>query len=135
MKKEKNDKAPKKNSALAAASLGRSATEHAHRHSNTGLASTGTNISYEGATAPGAGGSAGTGYASGKEATGEKVKAASDSNETRKESPAKTSNAVKAADTDHENEGYDEETADELELGDDDEFDDDEGEDEGDETK
>jgi hypothetical protein len=51
----------------------RSATAQVDPHSDRDLAGTGTNISYEGATAPGAGGSAGTGFASGKEATGEKL--------------------------------------------------------------
>jgi hypothetical protein len=100
----------KKSSAIGVASVGRSATEHAHRHSNTGLASTGTNISYEGATAPGAGGSAGTGYASGKEATGETIRAASDYNENRIGNPSKIKNAVKEKNVGPEDEGLDEES-------------------------
>lgn len=40
------------------------------RRSGGTLGNTGTNISYEGATAPGGGGSVGTGYSSGQEATG-----------------------------------------------------------------
>ena len=48
-----------------------SATEAArsHRHTDT-WSNQGTNISYEGPTAPGAGGSVGTGLASGQDATG-----------------------------------------------------------------
>lgn len=56
------------NNALYAASMGRAATAQVDPHSNRGLANTGTNISYEGATAPGGGGSVGSGYASGKSA-------------------------------------------------------------------
>lgn len=73
----------KHNSALAAAAIGRSATAQVDPHSNSGLANTGTNISYEGATAPAAGGSVGTGYASGKEATGETISANSDYEQNR----------------------------------------------------
>jgi hypothetical protein len=50
-----------------------SATENVHaRRSGAShrLANTGTNISYEGPTAPGGGGSVGTGYSSGHSATG-----------------------------------------------------------------
>ena len=70
--KKGNVKNKKGDSALLAASLGRSATAQVRRHSagDAGLATTGTNVSYEGATAPGGGGSVGTGYASGQEATG-----------------------------------------------------------------
>jgi len=42
------------------------------KHRDT-LAGTGTNISYEGATAPGGGGSVGTGNSSGQNATGSKI--------------------------------------------------------------
>ena len=67
-KKEKTDKKDKNihNNALYAASLGRAATKQVDPHTNRGLANTGTNISYEGPTSPGAGGSVGTGYTSGK---------------------------------------------------------------------
>jgi hypothetical protein len=68
----------RKGSALLAASIGRSATAQVHRNSRDQLASTGTNISYEGATAPGAGGSVGTGFSSGKEALGETIHTSSD---------------------------------------------------------
>ena len=54
------------NNALYAAGMGRAATAQVDPHSNSGLAQTGTNTSYEGATAAGAGGSAGTGYNSGQ---------------------------------------------------------------------
>jgi hypothetical protein len=40
------------------------------RQSSGNMGSTGTNVSYEGATAPGGAGSAGTGYGSGQDATG-----------------------------------------------------------------
>lgn len=49
---------------------------HARHHQGahgTSLADTGTNISYEGATAPGAGGSVGTGEASGQSASGSSI--------------------------------------------------------------
>jgi hypothetical protein len=52
-------------SALVAASFGRSAVGAVRHHTHEGFDKTGTNVSYEGATAPGAGGSVGTGYASG----------------------------------------------------------------------
>ena len=68
----------RKSSALLAASLGRSATAQVHRNSRDQLAATGTNISYEGATAPGGGGSVGTSFASGKEALGETMHTSSD---------------------------------------------------------
>lgn len=54
------------NNALYAASMGRAATAQVDPHSNRGLANTGTNISYEGPTATGAGGSVGSGYTSGQ---------------------------------------------------------------------
>jgi hypothetical protein len=62
----------KKSGSGDAAKLGaisQSATDAArsHRHTDT-LSNTGTNISYEGNTAPGAGGSVGTGQASGQDA-------------------------------------------------------------------
>lgn len=48
---------------------GRSATDHVRSQLAGGnMGSTGTNISYEGPTAPGAGGSVGSGYASGQSA-------------------------------------------------------------------
>lgn len=43
------------------------------RRSSGNLGNTGTNVSYEGPTAPGSGGSAGTGYASGQDATGARI--------------------------------------------------------------
>lgn len=43
-----------------------------HAHSSSG-ANTGTNVSYEGATAPGGGGSVGTGDASGQSASGSRI--------------------------------------------------------------
>ncbi len=43
-----------------------------HSHSSSG-ANTGTNVSYEGATAPGGGGSVGTGDASGQSASGSRI--------------------------------------------------------------
>lgn len=54
-----------------------SPTEAVRSRHTTGAnyANTGTNISYEGATAPGSGGSAGTGQASGQDATGARISA------------------------------------------------------------
>jgi hypothetical protein len=69
----KNKRHKKANSAFLAASVARSAVAQAHRHVHGTYASTGTNISYEGATAPGAAGSVGTGYASGKAALDERI--------------------------------------------------------------
>ncbi len=54
------------NNALYAASMGRAATAQVDHHNTRDLAQTGTNISYEGPTAPGGGGSAGSGYTSGQ---------------------------------------------------------------------
>ena len=58
------------NNALYATSMGRAATAAVDPHSDSSLAQTGTNVSYEGATAPGGAGSVGTGYASGQGGTG-----------------------------------------------------------------
>jgi len=66
------------NNALYAASMGRAATAQVDPHSNSGLANTGTNISYEGPTAAGSGGSMGTGYTSGQAATGTSITTDSD---------------------------------------------------------
>jgi hypothetical protein len=91
-------KAPAKKkggSALAAASLGRAATGQVRAHSaaTNGLASTGTNVSYEGATAPGSG--VGTGYSSGQSAVGETFSANSDYEQNRGGSPAKAAKKTK----------------------------------------
>jgi len=43
-----------------------------HRHTDT-WSNQGTNVSYEGPTAPGGGGSVGTGYASGQDAVGARI--------------------------------------------------------------
>jgi hypothetical protein len=132
MKKETNNPEHKKhNSALAAASLGRSATAQVTAHSGEGaLAMTGTNVSYEGATAPGAGGSVGTGYASGKQAVDATISANSDFAQNRGGSPSKTKAAAKskeAKDDDLEDEEVDED----LDLDEDDEeFEDEDEEDE-----
>jgi hypothetical protein len=64
----------RKVSALVAASIGRSATAQVRRHIHASFDQTGTNVSYEGATAPGAGGSVGTGYASGQAALDEHIR-------------------------------------------------------------
>jgi hypothetical protein len=66
------------NNALYAASMGRPATAAVNPHNTSDLANTGTNISYEGPTAPGSGGSAGTGYTSGQAATGATISTGSD---------------------------------------------------------
>lgn len=57
-----------------------SATSNVHARHHSGGAhwsDVGTNISYEGATAPGAGGSVGTGEASGQSATGSSIQSSS----------------------------------------------------------
>jgi hypothetical protein len=66
------------NNALYAASMGRPATAQVDPHRSGDLANTGTNVSYEGPTAPGAGGSAGTGYTSGQADTGSTLTTSSD---------------------------------------------------------
>lgn len=71
------------NNALYAASMGRAATAQVDPHSDRDLANTGTNISYEGATAPGAGGSVGSGYASGKSAAESSISTDSDYDQAR----------------------------------------------------
>ena len=58
------------NNALYAASMGRPATAAVDPHSDSSLAQTGTNVSYEGATGMGGAGSVGTGYTSGQSGTG-----------------------------------------------------------------
>ncbi|PZF71371.1 hypothetical protein [Taibaiella soli] len=71
--KEQADKEhPKKHSSAASIdSIITGATDAVHsRHASSNLGNTGTNISYEGATAPGGSGSVGTGYSSGQDATG-----------------------------------------------------------------
>jgi hypothetical protein len=107
-------------SALAAAGVARSATAQVDPHSNSGLANTGTNISYDGATAPGAGGSVGTGYASGKEATGETLTTDSDYAQGRGGSPNKPTNAVEPADTedDLDDDELDDEDLDDADIDD-----------------
>lgn len=70
----------KRSGALYAASLWRSPTAHAdpHNRHSSGYANTGTNISYEGPTAPGSGGCVGTGFASGKDAISDNLRSESD---------------------------------------------------------
>jgi hypothetical protein len=75
---ENHDDKQKKSRSGSAANLDsimRSATDAArsHRHHTT-WSNTGTNISYEGPTAPGAGGSVGTGMASGQDAVGARIR-------------------------------------------------------------
>ncbi len=95
MKKE-NQKNKKHSNSLLTAATAHSATAQVRRHSGGGLlASTGTNVSYEGATAPGAGGSVGTGFASGQPATGEKITVNSDFVQNRGGTPAKSKKAAK----------------------------------------
>ena len=98
MKKTNEDEKKKGGSALLAANVGRSATARVRRHSasDAGLATTGTNVSYEGATAPGGGGSVGTGYASGQGATGETIRTNTDFEQNRAGSPSKVKKAAKA---------------------------------------
>jgi hypothetical protein len=96
MKKQEDSTKKKHSSALKAASLGRSATAQVTHHSGEGaLAMTGTNVSYEGATAPGAGGSVGTGYASGKQAVDATISTNSDYEQNRSGSPSKKEKAAK----------------------------------------
>jgi len=113
-----NEDKKKGGSALRAASMGRSATEQVDPHSNSGLANTGTNISYEGATAPGAGGSVGSGYASGKAADDETISSNSDYTQNRGGSPSKTAN-TSAGKMKKDEEDTDEEDTDEEYIDDD----------------
>lgn len=71
------------NNALYAASMGRSATAQVDPHNVSGLEQTGTNPGYEGPIAPGAGGSVGTGYASGQEAVNPTIRTDSDYDQAR----------------------------------------------------
>ena len=84
---QNDEQLPKKenihNDALYAASMGRPATAQVDPHSNSGLAQTGTNTSYEGPVGAGAGGSAGTGYTSGQAGTGAKIATDSDFDQAR----------------------------------------------------
>ena len=66
------------NNALYAAGMGRAATAQVDPHSSSGLANTGTNISYEGPTAAGGGGSAGSGYTSGQSGVDSSISTDSD---------------------------------------------------------
>lgn len=59
--------------AWQAADVYRSPTTAVDPHNTHQYASTGTNISYEGATAPGSGGATGTGEASGQPADGSRI--------------------------------------------------------------
>ncbi|XZF14389.1 hypothetical protein ACTHGU_21615 [Chitinophagaceae bacterium MMS25-I14] len=82
-----------------------SATDAVHnRHAGSELGSTGTNVSYEGPTAPGGGGAVGTGYASGSDATGADISTTNE-NDLVRENPddakdEKSSEGKKAADDD-----------------------------------
>ncbi|MBS1630366.1 MAG: hypothetical protein JST27_09935 [Bacteroidetes bacterium] len=69
------------NNALYAAGMGRAATAQVNPHRTDDLANTGTNVWYEGATAPGSGGSSGTGYTSGQAGTGASISSPSDFDE------------------------------------------------------
>ena len=132
---DENKSSQKKNgsSALQAASMGRSATAQVDAHSNSGLANTGTNISYEGPTAPGAGGSVGIGYASGKEATGEKIATNTDYDKNRggRATEKNKDEETNTGKGDLEEVDYDEESHDDLE----DDQDEDEWQDEEDEMR
>jgi hypothetical protein len=80
-----HDKQKKRHSGTAASIDGiiNSPTEAARSHRHTDQWSNqGANISYEGATAPGGGGSVGTGYASGQDAVGARVSAGDESDYT-----------------------------------------------------
>ena len=118
MKKATNNSGHKKhNSALAAASLGRAATAQVRAHSGDGmLAKTGTNVVYEGATAPGGGGSVGTGYASGKQAVDATISSNSDFAQNRGGSPSKTKYTKKK----EQDEDIEDDRDDESDLGEED---------------
>ena len=118
MKKATNNSGRKKhNSALAAASLGRAATAQVRAHSGDGmLAKTGTNVVYEGATAPGGGGSVGTGYASGKQAVDATISSNSDFAQNRGGSPSKTKSTKKK----EQDEDIEDDRDDESDLGEED---------------
>ena len=96
---KKQEKKKKKkglhNDALYAASMGRPATGQVDPHSNRGLANTGTNISYEGPTSPGSGGSVGTGYSSGKSAVETRISTDSDYERARIEKENKDADEEK----------------------------------------
>lgn len=96
---KKQEKKKKKkglhNDALYAASMGRPATGQVDPHSNRGLANTGTNISYEGPTSPGSGGSVGTGYSSGKSAVEPRISTDSDYERARIEKENKDADEEK----------------------------------------
>lgn len=77
----------KKKGSIAYASIIRSATAQVQRHKDTSMAQTGTNVVYEGATAPGSG--VGTGYSSGQEATGETMRTNTDYEQNRATAPEK----------------------------------------------
>ena len=76
--KESHHKGGIHNNALYAASMGRPATAQVNPHHTDDLANTGTNVWYEGPTAPGAGGSSGTVYTSGQAGTGASIATPSD---------------------------------------------------------
>ena len=80
------------------------------------LAKTGTNVVYEGATAPGGGGSVGTGYASGKQAVDATISSNSDFAQNRGGSPSKT----KAAKKEEQDEDIEDDQDDESDLGEED---------------
>lgn len=75
---EQRNKGGIHNNALYAASMGRPATAQVNPHDNSGLAQTGTNVSYEGPTAPGSGGSQSIGYTSGQPDTPSTIQTSSD---------------------------------------------------------
>jgi len=76
--RQKETKGQTHNTTLAAGNIGTAVTAQVDPHNNSGLANTGTNISYEGATAPGSGGSMGTGYTSGKTGDDPKIRTNTD---------------------------------------------------------
>lgn len=87
-----NNQEKKHSSAASIDSIITGATDAVRSRTSGGtLGNTGTNISYEGATAPAGGGSVGTGYASGQEATGADTTQTSGSNEVHENRENKTS--------------------------------------------
>ena len=97
--------------------MGRAATAQVRAHSGDGmLAKTGTNVVYEGATAPGGGGSVGTGYASGKQAVDATISTNSDFAQNRGGSPSKTKSTKKK----EQDEDIEDDQDDESDLGEED---------------
>lgn len=109
-KEQTEQEHPKKHSSAASIdSIITGATDAVHsRHASSNLGNTGTNISYEGATAPGGSGSVGTGYSSGQDATGSTINTEGENDFVRDHKP-KDEEAEEAA-HDEEEKPKDEDT-------------------------